>query len=237
MERRHLLVILPALLLTLLPGQPACAGVFFGKKVKQSPAERVPELIKTLKTDGDEHKRCSAAEELRQYDPMQFPEIVPALIDALLNDKKPAVRSESAQSLGKLRPVTSAAGAALEQSLAKDNSMRVRLQARSSLLQYRWAGYTPKGKDEPAAESKEPPLAADVPPATARTAPPRSTSVSPPRSAPPDAPRPLPTGSLEPPVATPAPIRDLSGKTQATPTSITKPVKPAEETGPDLTPP
>src|SRR5262249_24186660 len=123
--------------------RPAGAGIIFGRKGKKppTPAERVPELIVTVKTDRDENKRAKAAEELRQYDPAAFKDIVPVLIDVLLNDKKPAVRAEAAQSLGKLRPVSQQAGMALEQALAKGPSMRVRLQARSSLLQYHWAGY------------------------------------------------------------------------------------------------
>ena len=170
MDRRYPLAVLPVILLALLTAGPASAGLF-GKKTKPTPSEHVPELINTLKTDGDEHKRCSAAEELRQYDPQQFPDMIPALIDAVLNDKKPAVRAEAAQSLGKLRPVTPAAGAALEQALAKDGSMRVRLQARSSLLQYRWAGYSPKPANEPPPQSKEPPrLAALTCPAPAASA-------------------------------------------------------------------
>ena len=132
------------LLLVLLPtlAAPASAGVFFGKKKKQpNPNDRVPELLVTVKTDGDENKRARAAEELRQFDAATHPEVVPILIDVLLNDKKPAVRAEAAQSLGKLRPVSQEAGQALEQALAKDPSMRVRLQARSALLQYHWSGY------------------------------------------------------------------------------------------------
>src|SRR5262249_39403035 len=140
------------LVLLLLPALacPASAGILFGKKGKKpTPAERVPELLGTVKGDGDENKRVRAAEELRQYDPSAFPDIVPVLIDVLVNDKKPAVRAEAAQSLGKLRPVSQQAGQALEYALTKDPSMRVRLQARSALMQYHWAGYhgTPAKKD------------------------------------------------------------------------------------------
>jgi hypothetical protein len=151
------------LVLVLLPtlAAPARAGVFFNKKKKPNPTDRVPELLVTVKTDGDENKRAHAAEELRQFDTAGHPEIVPILIDVLLTDKKPAVRAEAAQSLGKLRPVSQEAGLALEQALAKDPSMRVRLQARSALLQYHWSGYRAAGKKDapPPFESKEPPLA------------------------------------------------------------------------------
>jgi hypothetical protein len=245
MDRRYPLAVLPVILLALLTAGPASAGLF-GKKNKPTPSERVPELINTLKNDGDEHKRSSAAEELRQYDPQQFPDMIPALIDAVLTDKKPAVRAEAAQTLGKLRPVTPSAGAALEQALAKDGSMRVRLQARSSLLQYRWAGYTaapPKPKDEPLAQSKEPPLAPDVPAAAPTAKLPRLAPVPAPASAGlppvpapsavspslPPGPRPLPVGS---PVSRPA-----SAAVPSAPVSTGSAKQSAEGRGPDLSPP
>jgi hypothetical protein len=240
MDRRFLLAVLPVVLWAALPGRSAMAGHFFGRKNKPTPAERVPELIQTLKIDGDEHKRSSAAEELRQYDASQFPDMVPALIEALLGDKKPAVRAEAAQTLGKLRPVTPAAGAALEQALAKDGSMRVRLQARSSLLQYRWSGYAPKGKEEAAApppQSKEPPLAVAPP----------SQSKEPPLAPPAAAPAPPAQPRLRPVPATPTGAKSAARPLPAGPPALPpqsvepptagKAASPADEQGPDLTPP
>src|SRR5262245_43423772 len=148
------------------PTNPVMAGIF-GKKVKPTPAERVPELLSIVKTDGDEHKRASAVEELRQYDPKQFPNIVPTVIDVLTTDPKPGVRAEAAQTLSRLRPVSKEAGSALEQAVAKDASMRVRLQARSALLHYHLAGYrgsTEAGSPLPG-QSSEPPLAGPATPA------------------------------------------------------------------------
>ncbi len=127
---------------------PAPAGILFGKKTKPIPAERVPELIVMVKTDPDETKRASAAKELRQYDPAAFKDIVPVLIDVLLNDAKASVRTEAADSLGDIRPVSKEAGWALEQAREKDSSMRVRLAARYSLMQYHWHGYEDQPKDE-----------------------------------------------------------------------------------------
>ncbi len=113
------LLILPALVLLPLS---APAGFLFGKKAtKPDPATRVPELIVIVKTDGDEGKRAAAAEELRQYDPTAQPDIVPVLVDVLMHDAKPSVRSEAAASLGKLRPVNPQAGWALEQAVAHDS--------------------------------------------------------------------------------------------------------------------
>jgi hypothetical protein len=142
---------------------PASAGIF-KKTPKPNPKERVPELLMIVKTDKDEANRAAAAEELREYDAKAFPDLVPVLIDVLMTDSKPGVRTEAAQSLGKIRPISNEAGWALEQAAAKDASMRVRLQARSSLLQYHWAGYR-SPKDGAPPESKEPPLATTPPPA------------------------------------------------------------------------
>jgi hypothetical protein len=210
----------------LAAGSVPASAVIFGKKAppKPDPKDRVSALIVTLKTDKDESKRAEAAEELRQYDPKAFADIVPVLIDVLINDPKPAVRTSAAQSLGKLRPVSLEVGWALEQALAKDPSMRVRLQARTSLLQYHWAGYKSPGKDGPVIESKEPPLApADREPTInpipappprimpSPATPPKGKPVPPPppvSSAPPSV-RPLPSRPsltpAEPPLLQPAP--------------------------------
>jgi hypothetical protein len=233
------------MLLPLVAG-PSSAGIIFGKKKsKPTPVERVPELLAQVKTDGDESKRAAAAQELRQYDPTQFPAIVPVLVDVLLTDKKPGVRAEAAQSLGKLRPISQQAGMALEQALNSDASMRVRLQARSSLLQYHWSGY--RGgikKDDLTHQTKEPPLADDkalpiistttLPPVPGRLTPQpvpgtQTTSGYRPASTPP-APFPpvpmRPTGK-EPPLApAPAPMPPT-----------TPPASGGSDNGPDLTPP
>src|SRR5947209_494624 len=158
---------------------PLQAGIFFGKKkpTPVDPNQRVPELLGLIKTSPDEHKRSQAAEELRVYDPQAYPDLVPVLVDVLTNDPKPSVRLEAVQTLGKLRPISQAVGQALEQAVAKDTSMRVRLQARSSLLQYHWSGYrTPKKDVNPPPQTKEPPLAPSLPTAApAPVLPPQKT--------------------------------------------------------------
>jgi hypothetical protein len=230
------------LVVVLLAATPALApaGFLFGKKTpKPDPAARVPELLGIVKTDGDEDKRSAAAEELRQYDAEKFPDIIPVLVDVLLHDGKASVRAGAAQSLGKLRPVNQQAGAALEQAVAKDAAMRVRLQARSSLLLYYMAGYHAGKKDEmPAINNKEPPLAGSVPPAV-------NTSNAPPVTAPPSTPPapprliPIPNQTVAPPLAPsiPAPypaFRPMPAQ-PATPSPPLAPV-PAGQ-GPDLSPP
>ena len=142
MSKRWLLIaFLVVPLAAMLAGQGR-AGIIFGrKKDKIDPKTRVPELIATLEERPDADRRTHAAEELRNYDPMAFPDIVPALVSALQSDAKSGVRIEAAQSLGKLRPVNQTAGEALERAVSTDPAMRVRLQARSTLMQYHWAGY------------------------------------------------------------------------------------------------
>jgi hypothetical protein len=166
---------------------PASAGIFFKKHPKPNPAERVPALILTLKTDKSDDRREDAAQELRDFEPAAFPEIVPVLIDALEHDAKPGVRIEAAHSLAKFRPVSQEVGMALEEAAAHDAALRVRLQARSLVMQYRLSGYhSPKKGDQvtarPGAQMTEPPLAepgaaspALVPPGTDTAAQSRKT--------------------------------------------------------------
>ncbi len=129
------------------------------------PAQQVTNLIKQLKEDGDENKRLAAIEELRGMDATAHPEMIGPLMEALFNDKKPSVRAEAAYTLGRVRPVQSGIGQALEYARDNDASMRVRLQARGTLLGYYIGGYR-SGQEEspspltPGASSKnEPPLA------------------------------------------------------------------------------
>jgi hypothetical protein len=131
-------------------GATAHAGPLFSwrKAEKPDPKVRVPELIQILKSDKDEIKRSNAAVELRQYDAAAFPDMVPALINALFTDTRAGVRIDAAQTLSKIRPLSQTVGEALEQAMEKDVSMRVRLQARSSLLSYQWAGYRGGKKPE-----------------------------------------------------------------------------------------
>lgn len=141
------------LLLVPLASGPVDAGPFSRKSAPRGDANaRVPELLYHVKMDSDERKRAAAAEELRTFDPKQFPEIVPILCDVLETDKSAAVRLEAAQSLGKIRPVSPAAGQALEQASARDPAFKVRMQAWTSLRMYHLAGYrsgaTPKDSSE-----------------------------------------------------------------------------------------
>jgi hypothetical protein len=234
--RLRALWLVPLVFLPALAG-PGYAGIFFGKRNKKTtPAERVPELLAQAKSDGDESKRAAAAQELRQYDPGQFPMIVPVLVDVMLADSKPVVRAEAAQSLGKIRPISQQAGMALEQVLASDSSMRVRLQARSSLLQYHWSGYRSVRKDDLVPQTKEPPLADDKSPPiiSTTTLPPRSGRIAP---EPDDG---LRSMSGYHPVS-PAPFPPVpSGATRNEP-PLAPPVNPAppqrNDGGPELTPP
>ena len=171
----------------------ASAGLFT-KHPKPNPATRVPELLQTVRTETDDHKRAAAASELRLYDPNAFPEIVPALVELTLRDPNTNVRLEAVQSLAKLRPVSSQAGWALEQAVEKDSSRRVRLLARTSLVQYHLSGYR---SSKPPEESGKP--GEEGPAKVAATPAPRIVG-----------PRPLPVGppvvTTEPPLLDPLPV-------------------------------
>ncbi len=193
---------LPALLLILLAlawVAPAPAQLIFTKKPKVNPTQRVPELILTVKVDPDERKRAHAAEELRDYDTATFTEIVPVLVDVLKSDKKMSVRLEALGSLAKIRPVSTLAGQAIEKAAADDESIRVRLQARTALPKYHLAGYTSKKSDPAPAKKKqtdEPPVG----PTIVDKAPPPSNTF----------PRPLPPGVATPAKTTEPPMQGPS---------------------------
>lgn len=115
---------------------------FFGGRNKTPPTpERIKELLEVLKTSGDEGLRIGAVDELRLLDTQSNAPVIAALVETLKNDRKPGVRAEAAVSLARMRPVRTEIGHALEQTIAKDTSMRVRMQARSALLQYNLAGF------------------------------------------------------------------------------------------------
>jgi len=199
MTRRFYLLVMTA---SIVLADGATAGILFNRKPKPSP-QRAQELLTTLLSDGSESKRAAAASELGDYDGTAFPEIVPALLQAL-RDSGADVRASAVASLGKLRPVTQEVGQALEQALAGDSSIKVRLQARTTLWGYSAAGYR-AGKDsagKPAAASK--PIER---PAVARPLPqplPAAPVVS----------QPLPTAPVqqEPPLADPLPAKPATGR-------------------------
>jgi hypothetical protein len=161
---RRLRILLALVLLAIIV-PPAPAGIIFGRHAKPNPAQRVPELIALVKTDKSEGHRENAAKELRDYDPVAFPDIVPVLVDVLQHDPTVGVRVEAAQTLGRLRPVSQDAGAALETAL-KDSSIRVRMQARSSLVGYHLSGYR---SDSRAVQIAPAPAPAAAPTVAAKT--------------------------------------------------------------------
>ncbi len=227
---RYRILLVPLLIAAL--ASPAGAGIIFGKKPKVVPEKRVPELLGIVKNDGDENKRFEAAEELRQYDAAQFPLMVPTLIEVLMTDKKASVRSEAAQSLAKLRPVSQQVGQALEYARDKDPSLRVRMQARSSLMSYHFAGFwggepgqlKPEGQTGPT--TKEPPLAAPAVAPPPLNPPPLPTTTP--------TPRPVPILSTPPAPVIGKPVGTLQPLPKGPPTPVPAPVK--EEKGPQLGP-
>ena len=231
--------LLLAVVLLAAVARPAPAGIFFGRHSRAKPAQRVPQLLATVRGDPKESNRASAARELREYDLSGFPDAVPVLADVLRNDPKPGVRAEAVQTLSKIRPASQEAGAALEGAV-RDSSLRVRLQARSALLGYH------VGSSRSAAKPNE---AAAVPPAINTTAPAQpSRAAQPwhlltPPPAPATKPSPLPAETAPPPLATPpeappktpATAAPAEPPSQPMPSPQTPPPPPAEQ-GPELPP-
>jgi hypothetical protein len=222
----------------------APGGILFKKHTKPAPAQRVPELLLAVKTEPDEHKRAAAAAELRQYDPKVFPEIVPILADVLHNDAKAGVRLEAAVSLSRIRPVSQEAGMALEQASTNDPALRVRMQARTSLVYYRLSGYhspkkkdPPPGKQPPMINTQEPPLAEPiVTPNNGRLAPvPKAPNTTEPPAAVSKPVRPIPDISVAQPLPN-GPAKSPLVPAQP-PKLETPPPPPAKEQGPSLNPP
>jgi hypothetical protein len=181
--RRYLYLILLVVPALALPAQ----GSIFGKRLATPPERRVPELLYIVKTDPDEGKRAAAAAELREYDAKRFPDMMLVLIDVLQNDTKPSVRREAAITLGRLRPISAAAGQTLQQAASKDPSLRVRVQAWSSLKIYQLNGYSSRMKDPaPPLVTNEPamvrlnPAAPKAQPGTARLQPAKTSTKEPP---------------------------------------------------------
>lgn len=219
--------LLLAVLFCAVLAAPAPAQSFFSKKKnnpKPNPAEQVAQLITTLKTDQDESKRETAAAELRQFDPKTYPEIIPVLVESLQNDPRPTVRMEAAQSLGRM-PMSQQAGWALEQAAAKDSSLRVRTQARTSLLLLKVKGYRSDGK--PPEEPTPPPQGQQPPKSSFPSLPSFPSSLIPPFLKPT---KPAATpGETPPPPLAPQPQPASEAPKPA-------PAKPKDQ-GPDLLPP
>lgn len=237
-------------MLLVVPGWSSTAQAqgLFSKRARPNPNQRVPELIYIIKSEGDERKRANAAEELQSFDARTYAEIVPVLIDVAQNDQKASVRQEALGSLARIRPVSQAAGQALERAAAQDESWRIRLQAKSALMKYHLAGYASSGKAETASAlprnvtTAEPPLL-DAPAAAPAPAPSNVQSQPPhfPAAALPAQPLQARPMQVSPPVfATPTPQRPVSATPTARPSAAT-PAQPSapitiEVEGPSLTP-
>jgi hypothetical protein len=211
------------------------------KTSKGDPAVVVPALIEALKSNRDEKARSAAAADLDDFDAKAFPDVLPALMDALATDPSPSVRSRAAESIGKVRPISAAAGYALERAVADDKSTSVRLSARMALLKYKVLGHMPGTKIDTVVQSSEPPFASGgpvvkdlssgtvlrptpQPEKTGDTPPPALPPIPTPKPAPGDGPSPdtQTTKPAEPPQTGEPPLADAPKPPPATPTSSPK---------------
>lgn len=224
------------LIATVVLALPAWSGTAHAqllfKKQRPTPSQRVPELILSIKTEGDERRRALAAEELRDFDTRTFSEIVPVLVDVLHRDPKVNVRLEALNSLARIRPVSQSVGQALEHAAANDESWRVRLQARSALVRYNLVGMVSgvSRSEQPSGfpTTQEPPLAEPTPAPTAK-APPANVPV-PAVAFPPQTPVPAtPVAGTQPPSVTP--IGPSLNLPRPLPLGVAQPAAPAAPPG------
>jgi hypothetical protein len=201
---------------------PARAGLFFNRKSKPS-GDRVPNLIGALKTDPEERHRADAARQLRDFDVTAYPEILPALIEAAHSDQKAGVRLEAIQSLARVRPISQQAGQTLEGLADHDNSLRVRFQARSALIQYRLSGYhaSRNVQKQQIGPTIEPPLAPGLEPAGLQA----------------PTPSPVPNAYESYRSMTPTPIQVIPKPVPLVPVPAPRLEPAPAPTGPDLSPP
>lgn len=166
--RRTLL--LGGLTLALGATDAAAADYGFGflrrRQVKTDPAALAKQLVATLQSDPDADRRKEAAEQLRNLDARNFPDIVPALSGALQRDPSVAVRVAAVESLGRTKPVVQSAGLVMEAALAADPDAKVREAVRSGLWAYHLNGYRTAVGTPLTSQTAEPRLA----PVTVRTA-------------------------------------------------------------------
>ncbi len=114
---------------------------FLGKPKTTMNPEQVAQICQILKSSGEEMVRLQSIDQLRGVEGVCQPMAIVALADSMILDKKAGIRAEAAMALSKMRPIRQEVGAALEKAVTNDPSMRVRIQARSALLQYNLAGY------------------------------------------------------------------------------------------------
>lgn len=195
-------------------------GIFRKKpKENEEPTQKPKQLIETLRTDTDEKKRQAAAVEVRELDPRTNPDLIPGLISVLQRDPSPAVRAEVAQTIGQLKPISSSAGLALEQTYTADPSEQVRKSAQQALWAYHLAGYRPAGTAGAQSQTSEPPLAKPAGKSIISAL----SAAMPSAIAPKNRPQ---AGSLTPPSQPPAPVATQSAK--AMPVAVTAPAPVAQ---------
>ncbi len=220
-------------------------GIFRKKKedppapppAKAQPAETPKagsSTVDVLKADLDEKRRVAAAEALRNIDPRTNSDVMPALMASIQQDPSAAVRAAAAETVGKLKPVSTEAGASLEMVVVSDPSEAVRKAAQQALWQYHLNGYRSAAANMATPQTAEPPLAKPKSLAPRSAVPVVLTSQTPAITvvAPPPVARPITTGigkgaiypqTIEPPLAKPK-----------TPVSVVKPVMPKVEVTPPV---
>lgn len=125
------------------------------------PAQRVHELLTTLRQDPKAHRRENAAFSLRSFAADKYFEILPTLVECLTQESDAGVRRAIVQTLGELRPRSAEALEALEQAAEHDPSWRVRQSARWAKRGYKVETPASPGPSSPPTDHLPTPSSAD----------------------------------------------------------------------------
>lgn len=192
--------------------QAQAGGIFVSRKPAPNPDQHIYKLVNLAQSCRNSSQRAHAVQQLRNFDAVKYPQVVPVLVNVLRTDKSINVRIEAARSLGRVRPLTPAAREALAEASMHDSAFRVRWQARTSLTVYTVArinprNYAPTNSKASRMTTKEPPVGGPFVSPESGTVPVREKTKDPVFMTPPPRSvgyaRPLPKGPDQPPQAAP----------------------------------
>src|SRR4029079_8900548 len=95
-------------------------------KPELPPAQQVDQLLHALKSERKDDRRVKAVEALGKLASAEYPEIVSALVDALVRDESTSVRRRAMKTLADIEPPTHEVKDALDQAAKQDKSWAVR---------------------------------------------------------------------------------------------------------------
>ncbi|MFN4258649.1 MAG: HEAT repeat domain-containing protein [Gemmataceae bacterium] len=197
--------------------EPASAGIIFNRQNNQQGSSNGPKIFRLFKGKNNEpppnqHHQPTNSMYPHQPAPAVQPNGMDGMVQTLQHSPDAEQRYHAAVQLGKMRPFPPAVSAVLQQAANNDSSMKVRVAAKTALMQQQINGFiNDKMQQVPRVNpptmprqptTQEPPLAEPLPAPPASPAPPPRLVPQPAPAVPPSWRGPTTT---EPPLAPPAP--------------------------------